>query len=116
MFLFICNKNTNLHSKPVSLCTLESVGKLKAVHLQQVKEGISHHIRYAVFRLLQTTVKPVNMYHFSSFIKKGFLKKKKYSKPVDKDWKLFSESYKSLLVVTVTVRHGKDVTVEDTKL
>lgn len=66
MFLFICRENTNLHSKPVSLCTLESVGELEAVHLQQVKEGISHHVRYAVFRLHQTTVKPVNMYQKKS--------------------------------------------------
>lgn len=47
-----------LHAKPVSLCTLESVLKLKAVQLQQVKEGIAHHIRYAVLSLQQTPAKP----------------------------------------------------------
>lgn len=37
------------------------MGEFKAVHLQQVEEGISHNIRYAVFCILQTTVKPVSM-------------------------------------------------------
>ena len=47
-----------LHAKPVPLCTLELVGELKAVHLQQVKEGVSYYIRYAVIRLHQTSVEP----------------------------------------------------------
>lgn len=35
------------------------MGECKAVHLQQVEEGISHHVRDAVIRLLQTASKPV---------------------------------------------------------
>lgn len=43
--------NLDLHSKPVSLYTLQSVGELKAVHLQQIKESVSYHTRNAVLSL-----------------------------------------------------------------
>lgn len=44
------------HPEPVPLRALELVGELEAVHLQQVEEGVSHHVRYAVVRLRQTAV------------------------------------------------------------
>lgn len=65
------------HPEPVSLNTLQLVGKGEAVHLQQVEEGVSHHVGDAVVRLAQTVTK---------------------------------------LVITVAVRHGENVAVEDAKL
>lgn len=48
------------------------MGELEAVHLQQVEEGVSHHVRYAVVRLRQTAVEPADEYLISS---KHFFKK-----------------------------------------
>lgn len=49
------------------------MGELEAVHLQQVEEGVSHHVRYAVVRLRQTAVEPADEYFIRS--KPFFLKK-----------------------------------------
>lgn len=48
----------DLHPEPVPLRALELVGELEAVHLQQVEESVSHHVRYAVVRLRQAAVEP----------------------------------------------------------
>lgn len=48
-----------LHSKPVPLRALQPVGELKAVHLQQVEERVSHHAGYAVVRLHQAAAEPL---------------------------------------------------------
>lgn len=42
------------------------------MHLQQVEEGVSHHVRYAVVRLRQTAVEPADEYFIRS---EDFLKK-----------------------------------------
>lgn len=84
------------HAKPVPLCALEPVGEFKAVHLQQVKEGVSHHVRDAVSCLQQTAVEPAHSQ--------------------DKCLTVPSEDgygFRVLLSVTVAVRHGEDVAVED---
>lgn len=46
------------HSEPVPLGALESVRKGEAVHLEQVEEGVAHHVSYAVIRLHQAAAKP----------------------------------------------------------
>lgn len=51
------------HAKPVPLGALEPVGEFKAVHLQQVKEGVSHHVRDAVSCLQQTAAEPAHSQH-----------------------------------------------------
>lgn len=48
--------NARLHSKPVSLCALESMGQREAVHFQHVEEGVAHHVGDAVLGLHQTAV------------------------------------------------------------
>lgn len=48
----------HLHPEPVSLRALESVGELKAVHLQHVEEGVAHRVGDAVLGLHQTAVEP----------------------------------------------------------
>lgn len=39
---------------------LEAVGEFKAVHLQQVEEGVTHHVGYAVSSLQQTAAEPAH--------------------------------------------------------
>lgn len=48
------------HAKPVPLCALEPVGELETVHLQQVEEGVTHHVRDAVASLHQAAAEPAH--------------------------------------------------------
>lgn len=48
------------HAEPVPLGALEPVGEFKAVHLQQVEEGVPHHVGYAVSSLQQTAAEPAH--------------------------------------------------------
>lgn len=48
------------HAKPVPLSALGSLGEFKAVHLEQVEEGVSHHVRDAVSCLQQTAAEPAH--------------------------------------------------------
>lgn len=57
--------NPHLHSEPVSLCALESMGELEAVHLQHVEEGVAHYVGDAVLGLHQTAVEPNNTVGYS---------------------------------------------------
>lgn len=47
-------------AKPVPLRAAEPVGELKAVHLQQVEEGVAHHVRDAVSGLQQAAAEPAH--------------------------------------------------------
>lgn len=75
----------HLHPKPVPLCALESMGELEAVHLEQVEEGVSHHVGDAVVRVPQTSLKPGTRRHE----KCRFLKKHQ-RKDKETNWTSFS--------------------------
>lgn len=53
---------------------MESVGEIKAVDLQHIKEGGSHRIRNTEFSIPQASIKPENTDHISPIIKKILLK------------------------------------------
>lgn len=48
------------HAEPVPLGALEPVGQFKAVHLQQVEEGVTHHVGDAVSSLRQAAAEPAH--------------------------------------------------------
>lgn len=48
------------HAEPVPLGALEPVGEFEAVHLQQVEEGVTHHVGHAVSSLQQTAAEPAH--------------------------------------------------------
>lgn len=88
------------HAEPVPLRALEPVGEFKAVHLQQVEEGVTHHVGYAVSSLQQTAAEPAHS------------QEERLSVPRPRP----AGGYGGLLSVAVAVRHGEDVAVEDAKL
>lgn len=100
------------HSEPVPLGALESVRKGEAVHLEQVEEGVAHHVSYAVVCLRQAAAKPGAQRAWRG--ERG----ETVSKTTDSSDFVcrLCLGGGELLVVAVAVGHGEDVAVEDAEV